>query len=124
MLVTLLPIFLLVTLPSMARELQTQKSSLVDTNLAAPADDVSSLFQPISHSISPWEPQDTKAETIRMVYSFEIPQSEGLKLVESVVEVLWDTVLQVRDSEKIKTLNYKFFSRFFSGFLSWVPSKD
>ena len=98
-LLALLSTFLLASLPTLARELQSKESSLVNTNMAAQADDLSSLYQ--SYSASPWEPQDQNADAIQIDSRILIPQSKGLVVVGTVAKVLWDTVLQVGEGERI-----------------------
>ena len=95
MVLALLSTILLVSHPTLARQLQS-KVSLVNTNLAAQADDLSSLHQSYSTS---WEPQDQTADAIQIDSRMLIPQPKGLVVVGTVAKVLWDTVLQVGEEK-------------------------
>ena len=96
----MLSTILLESPPTLGRQLQTKQSSLglVNTNLAAQADDLSSLHQSYSTS---WEPQEQTADAIQMDSRMLIPQPKGLVVVGTVAKVLWDTVLQVEEGVRI-----------------------
>ena len=75
-------------------------SHLVTTNIVAPPDDLLSLYKSLSEThvdmTSEKENNIRREKTIEIVNRISLPESEGLRLVGSVLAVLWDTAYQVR----------------------------
>ena len=92
-------LFLLpLSLVSASSLLHGHVSPLVATNTVAPPDDLLSLYKSLSetHVDLTSENDISREKTIEIVNRISLPESEGLRLVGSVLAVLWDTAYQVR----------------------------
>ena len=89
-----------VTLPISHSNSSHYHSNLLDTNTVAPPDDLLSLYKSLSEThidmTSEKENDIRRQKTIEIVNRISLPESEGLRLVGSVLAVLWDTAYQVR----------------------------
>ena len=95
----MLVLFLLpLSLVSASSLLHGHVSPLVATNTVAPPDDLLSLYKSLSetHVDLTSENDISREKTIEIVNRISLPESEGLRLVGSVLAVLWDTAYQVR----------------------------